>query len=589
MNVAGMEFDHEVDVLVAGSGAGGFVTALAAQADGLNTLIVEKSPVYGGSTAYSGGGSWIPNHPVLVAQGEQDDPEKVLRYLINIAGDKVSHERLRCYVDQAPKMAAFIMTQSRWLKDGFVWYRGYSDYHPDKGGNPRGRGVWPKPIDKRKLGQDEANMRFRAITRGSDLPRGAWMTSQDYHAMIRMRWGVDRPVVAKTMLRLAARIARFRLTGERMATSGAALVVRLRLAQQENGIPMWLSSPLTQLITDEHGQVVGAEVERDGSLVRIRARRGVMLATGGFDHNAQMRTAYQPEVEPGWSSGSEDNTGDGIVAGQSVGGAVDLMDDAWWMPGFLLPPGGIMPVGGILAERQYPGQFIVNSAGKRFVSEPAPYTDFGRAQIDGHKTGISHIPAFMIFDSRYLERNIIMGRRPGRALGQPFFDAEVAFKADTIAELAVQIGVPPEQLIETHERFNSFARKGVDDDFHRGESAYENYYADPSCPNPNLAPVESPPFYAIKIVPGDLGTKGGLVTNEHAQVLRTDGSVIPGLYATGNSSSAVMGNDYAGPGATIGPAMTFGYVGARHMAALRPDAGKPDESGRPDAAQVPSA
>jgi 3-oxosteroid 1-dehydrogenase len=567
MTDAATQFDRTVDVLVAGAGAGGFATALTARAAGLDVLMVEKAAVYGGSTAYSGGGAWIPNHPVLVAAGERDDPEAVLRYLTNIAGDVVSPERLRTYVSEAPQMAAFLMSQGRWLRDGFVWYRGYSDYHPDKGGNPRGRGVWPKPIDRRTLGEDEANLRFRAISRGSDLPKGAWMTSQDYHAMIRMRWGVDRLLVLRTMLRLGVRIARFRLTGERMATSGAALIVRLRLTQREKGIPLWLSSPISDLIVDDGGAIVGAEVEHEGARLRIRARRGVMLSTGGFDHNARMRARYQPEVEAGWSSGNEDNLGAGIELGQAVDAATDLMDDAWWMPGFLLPPGGAMRVAGILAERQYPGQYVVNAAGRRFVSEAAPYTVFGRAQIAGHRTGVDHIPAYMICDSRYLRRNLVMGRLPGRALGKPFFDAGIAFTADTIQELATAIGVPPAALGETHERFNRFARNGVDEDFHRGESAYENYYADPTCPNPNLAPIEHPPFYAIKIVPGDLGTKGGLLTNEHAQVLRADGSVIAGLYATGNASSAVMGNDYAGPGATIGPAMTFGYVGARHMAA----------------------
>src|SRR3954447_20891965 len=162
-------FDQEVDVLVAGSGAGAFATALAAKAEGLDVLMVEKSAVYGGSTSYSGGGAWIPNHPVLVRQGERDDPEKVLRYLINIAGDKVSHERLRRYVEEAPRMAEFIMGQSPWLEDAFVWYRGYSDYHPDRGGNPAGRGVWPKPVDMRKVGDDIKNQRIRMITRGTDL------------------------------------------------------------------------------------------------------------------------------------------------------------------------------------------------------------------------------------------------------------------------------------------------------------------------------------------------------------------------------------------------------------------------------------
>jgi succinate dehydrogenase/fumarate reductase flavoprotein subunit len=565
-------FDHEVDVLVAGSGAGGFATALAARAEGLDVLMVEKAPVYGGSTAYSGGGAWIPNHPVLVAQGERDDPEQVLRYLIAIAGERVAHDRLRRYVDEAPRMASFLMSQSRWLADGFVWYRGYSDYHPDRGGNPAGRGVWPKPIDLRELGDDAARMRLRPITRGSDLPTGAWMTSEDFHDLIRLRWGTGRGVVARGFLRLLVRMARYRLLGERMITSGAALVIRLRLTQLEKDIPLWLDTPVTELVRDDSGAVIGAVVRRDGAPTRVRTRRGVMIATGGFDHDAEMRARHQPEVELGWSFGSEDNRGDGIRVGEAVGAATDLMDDAWWMPGFLLPPGAPAAVAAVLAERQFPGQYIVNAAGRRFVSEAAPYTDFGHAQIEGHRTGVSHIPAFMIFDSRYRARNFFMGRLPGRPLAPALFDAGIAFQADTIEELAARIGVPADALRETHERFNRFARAGVDEDFHRGETAYENYYGDPTRPNPNLAPVDAPPYFAFKMVPGDLGTKGGLLTNADAQVLRPDGTVIAGLYATGNTSAAVMGNDYAGPGATIGPAMTFGYVGARHMAAASPTA-----------------
>ena len=363
-------FTQEVDVLVAGSGAGAFAAALTANSEGLDVLMVEKSDKYGGSSSYSGGGVWIPNHPVLVRHGQVDDPEVVLRYLVNIAGDVVTPERLRRYVDEAPRMAEFIMRQSRWLADGFVWYKGYSDYHPDKGGNPLGRGIWPKPVNLGKINHDWENQRAREITRGSALPKGAWMTSFDVHDLIRLRWGVDRVQVARCLSRLGVRIVRYRLFRERWTTAGAALIARLRKATLEHSIPLWLSSPIIELITDG-GDVVGAVVERNGKPVRIRARRGVVLATGGFDHSAR-RTSYQPEVVVGWSAGSPSNAGDGQWIGEKVGAALDLMDDAWWMPGFVLPPGGSAMLALSVFERQYPGQYIVNSAGKRFVSEPAP-------------------------------------------------------------------------------------------------------------------------------------------------------------------------------------------------------------------------
>jgi 3-oxosteroid 1-dehydrogenase len=243
-----------------------------------------------------------------------------------------------------------------------------------------------------------------------------------------------------------------------------------------------------------------------------------------------------------------------------------MMDDAWWMPTMKMPDGTLF---GLVAERQYPGQFIVNSAGERFVNESSPYTDFVHTQIAGHQSGVSHIPAWMIVDDRAWKRNFIAGHVPGTRLPASWVKCGLARTAPTLEQLAEKIGVPGAALRATADRFNGFAGRARDEDFHRGESAYDRYYGDPAYANPNLAPVAQPPFYAFALTPGDLGTKGGLLTDDDARVLRGDGSVIPGLYATGNVSSAVMGNDYAGPGATIGPAMTFGYVAAHHIAAQR--------------------
>jgi len=276
-----------------------------------------------------------------------------------------------------------------------------------------------------------------------------------------------------------------------------------------------------------------------------------------------MRKRYQPIVGEGWTRGSIDSQGDGQRAGEDVGAALDLMDDAWWLPSFLMP-GGL--TGGI-AERQYPGQFIVNGAGKRFVNEATPYSAFGRTQIAGQASGVSHIPAWLIFDQRAFRRNVICGHFPWRPLPANWLGSGLVKRAETLDALAGQIGVPPDALRETQERFNGFARDGNDQDFHRGDSVYDHYYGDPSQgKNPNLTEVSKPPFYAIQVVPGDLGTKGGLLTDADARVLRPDGEAIPGLYACGNASSSVMGNSYAGPGATIGPAMVFGWVAAHHIA-----------------------
>jgi succinate dehydrogenase/fumarate reductase flavoprotein subunit len=483
----------------------------------------------------------------------------MLEYLKRIAGDLVSEERLRTYLEKAPEMMEFLEGQGEHLSDGFFWIKGYSDYHPHLGGTADGHGIWAKPVDRRLLGDDVRLL--RPGVKRMQLPLGAWMTSADLRDLLALRWGGFRG--KRMVLTLGRRVVRARLLGERITTSGSALVTRLWLTRRDKNVPVWLETPMTALVQDGDGRVVGVDVQRNGSSQRITARRGVILATGGFDHNMTMRAQYQPEITGEWSMGSHDNLGDGHRAGEVLGAALDLMDDAWWMPTVAMPDGSLA---GTVAERQYPGQFIVNQAGERFVNEAAPSTDFVHAQIDGERTGVPHIPAWMIVDDRAWKRNIIIGHIPGTPLPKSWVDAGIVHVAPTIEALAQKIGAPPAAVKATQERYNGFVAKGVDEDFHRGESAYERFYGDDTYSNPNLAAISRGPFYAIQLTPGDLGTKGGLVTNENAQVLREDGSVIPGLYATGNVSSSVMGRDYAGPGATLGPAMTFGYVAANTIA-----------------------
>lgn len=552
------QFDHTTDVVVVGSGAAGMVTAWTAAQLGLDVILVEKAGVYGGNTALSGGGAWLPNAPFFVRRGEGDDPAALFRYLRAIAPG-VDPERHRKYIAEAPRIAE-ALEKAKPFKDGFLWIKGYSDYHPHLGGSPSGRGLWPTPIDERVLGEEASKRLARGGGRLPGAPKGMWMTSADYHDLIALRWGGIRGPLM--LIRLAWRSLVAAVTGRRMVTSGAALVTRLRMLLQEVEVPIWLNTPMKSVIRDETGRATGVEVEREGRTERIGARRGVMLAAGGFESSAEMRTRYQPVITPGLSSGSENNTGDGIIAGEEAGGKLELMDDAWWMPGIQLPGG----VWGMVSERAYPHQFIVNGDGKRFVNEAAPYTDFGHEQIQGHKKGVSHFPVYMVID-HFAWQHYFFGGLPNRTVPQEWLDAGSMFKADTLEELAQQIGVPPQNLVETAERFNGFARAGKDEDFHRGESAYDRWYGNPKYDNPNLGEVKKPPFYAFKMVLGDLGTKGGLLTDENARVLAADGSVIPGLYSAGNNSAAVMGNSYAGPGATIGPAMTFGWVAAHDMAA----------------------
>ena len=550
-------WDQEVDLLVAGSGAGGMVGAIAAHDAGLTTLVVEKAGVFGGSTALSGGGIWIPDNPVLRRIGRGDDRADVRRYLQAVVGDRVPADRLDVYAERGPEVLEMLYRVSRHM--AFSWCPDYSDYHPEfPGGRPRGRTIEPRPIDARLLGEDEPHLQ------GLDVPAplGLWLTGYEARVlmMFRRNWKAWR------MFPIAGwRVVSNRFRKRRMKSLGAALIARFRLTMKDLGIPLWLNTPVTELIVED-GRVAGAVVERDGRPLRVRARHGVLLATGGFDHDPELRAKYLPE--PGrtdFSMGALSNTGDGHRLGEQVSAAQDLMDDAWWMPGVALPRGGVFP---LVSERCIPPMVIVNTEGKRFTNESAPYVNFVHAQLDG-----GYVPVYEIFDAKARSRYQFAGVLPGRPFPKSWYRSGLVTQADTLAALADAIGVPADALAETVDRFNGFARKGRDEDFGRGDSAYDHYYGDPSLPNPVLDTIDGGPYYAIRLEAGDLGTKGGLVTDVAGRVLRQNGSAVDGLYATGNVSASVMGNEYAGAGATIGPAMVFAYLAVLDAAARADTAG----------------
>ncbi|BEK87715.1 3-oxosteroid 1-dehydrogenase [Nocardia seriolae] len=547
-----------LDLIVVGSGAAGMAAALTAARHGLSAVIVEKARHWGGSTARSGGGVWIPGNAVLRREAPADELEAARTYLKDIVGAGVSPERIDTFLDRGPEAFDFLAGHSP-LR--MRWVPGYSDYYPEApGGRAHGRSVEPVPYDATGLGAELDTLEPDY----AKAPRNVVVTQAEFR---RLHLGLRNPRSPLTAIGIAGRWLVATVLRRRVLARGQALSAMLRAGLISANVPLWLDTPLVELCTED-GRVTGAVVLRDGREQVLTARRGVVVAAGGFEHNEVMRKQFQRQpIGTDWSVGAKANTGDGIRAGQAVGGAVEFMDDAWWGPSIPLPREAWF----CLAERNLPGSVVVNARGERFMNECLPYVEavhrmYGGVNGQGEGPG-ENLPAWLIFDQRYRNRYQFAGVPPRQPLPGRWFKSGALTRADSLPELAEKLGLPVEKFEATVSRFNEFAAAGADPDFGRGNSAYDNYYGDPrNHPNPNLGALESGPFYAAKLVPGDLGTKGGLVTDVHGRVLREDGTPIDGLYAAGNASAPVMGHTYAGPGATIGPALVFAYLSARHAA-----------------------
>lgn len=550
-------WDHEVDFICVGSGAAGLAAALRAQDLGLDVLMVEASDRIGGSTAISGGVVWIPDNPDMAAKGIPDSPEEALAYLQAKTQGQVSEERLRAYVTHSRRMLDWMHQHTRLRLQALAEYSDY--YQEAPGGKPGGRSMESDHFDGRELGEHFVLLR-RPHPQSQILGRFG-IYAREAHGFLVPSMGARLRLVWR-MVQYALRWWKRR--GQPRDTrlhAGNALVARLLRSMLDRGVTLWLDSPVLGLVVDQ-GRVVGARIQRQDAELRVRVRHGVMLGAGGFERNGPMRAKYQRQpTSPDWNAGNQRNLGDGIRMGVEAGGQLDLMDEAWWAPVTLLPRSPFSWV--LVIEKSLPGSLMVNRHARRFCNEAAPYLDIGKAMYAGDA-----VPdCFLIFDAEFRHRYPVGPIAPGYAQPDSRLSRRLRegflLKADSIPDLAQRCGLDPAALQQTIDRFNTMCDAGVDQDFHRGEAGYDRYYSDHTVkPNPTMRALRKGPFYAIRVYPGDLGTKGGLVTDTGARVLDADGQPIPGLFAAGNTTASVMGPTYPGAGGTIGPALTFGFLAA---------------------------
>ena len=553
IKVENITWSKELDWIVVGSGGGGLTSAITAHKHGLETLVIEKTPFVGGTTARSGGGVWIPGNSKYNLDKTIDTQEDIQQYLDATIGANSPEPLKAAYVKNGPKMLDFLECNSH-LK--FQLTPRYADYYPERpGGRIAGRSLEPVSFDASCLGDNLNNLRepVLPVARSSGL---GLTDARDLYYLTREKRRL--PVLARFIYTALTDF----LLRKTTTTLGQAIIAPLYYSILKQGIPIEINTAFTGAVVQDK-RVVGIAVKNKQGTHYYKARKGVLFAAGGFAKNQQMREEHLPQpTGEQWSLAAEGDTGDAIIAGKKLDAKLDLMSDAWWTPVSHMT-GNTDPYFNI-CERSAPGTIVINSLGERFVNEAAPYCDFVNGMYKSQDDPGKYQPCWLIMDAQHRHRYTLGSTPPYVPLPRKYFKSGEFVKAASIQELAQKMNVLPGALQKTLESFNKDCLVHKDSEYKRGDSAYDNYFGDGGMPNPNLEIIEKAPFYAVKLFPGDIGTRGGLVTNEHAQVLNNEGGVIEGLYATGNTMASVMGHSYPGPGSTIGPSMTFGYVAAMH-------------------------
>jgi succinate dehydrogenase/fumarate reductase flavoprotein subunit len=570
----------DCDLLVIGSGAGGLSAAVTAAHLGLKVIVAEKDPQFGGTTAWSGGWMWVPRNPLAVQAGMVEDIEKPLSYLRHELGEQFDEARARTFLDNGPRMVEFFRRRSALqFIDGNV----IPDFHghtPDAATG--GRSICAAPFDGRRLGERLHDLKpplLETTLWGMGIASGAELR----HFLNAIHKPASFWYVTKKVLRHWRDLLVHR-RGTQLV-NGNALVAGLARSLLDQGGQILTSSPATRLLKDG-GRVTGAVLHTPHGALHVQARRGVVLACGGFPHDAARKQQLLPHAPTGnehWSAGNRSNTGDGLRLGESAGGQVasDLLQAAALAPVSLVPrmnPGmeGSTAHFPHLIERAKPGLIAVTARGERFANEADSYHDVMQALLAATPAG--HKPeAWLLCDHAFIRYYGLGAVKPAPMPLTPWLGNGYLQRGDTLAELARACGIDAERLQATVQRYNAMALVGRDADFAKGETPYNRIQGDAinasarGLPNPCMGPIERGPFYAVKVVMGSLGTFAGLRTNPQGQVLDARDQAIAGLYANGNDMNSMMAGRYPSGGITLGPAMTFGFVAAHHMAGLAPE------------------
>lgn len=562
-----LNVDAVCDLVVVGSGAGGLSTAITATKRGLKVIVVEKEAVYGGTTAFSGGVLWVPNNPHAQKQGIVDSREAAMRYLQNEAGAHFDAEAAAVFFDNAPKMVEFFERETT-VK--FVPTL-YPDYHPEvEGGVDIGRSILAAPFDIRELGDEMARLRppLKTIT-------FIGMMFNSSNADLKHFFNVTKSPTSFVYVakRLATHVKELTLYKRGIqVTSGNALAARLAKSAFDLNIPIFTETAAKELLT-ENGRVVGLQVKTaDGSVRKIQAKHGVVLASGGFSHDRARLKKLYPHVASGgehFSPVPTGNTGDGARLAESVGATVssDYADNSAWMPVSRVPmKGGEFGVFPHLLDRYKPGVIGVLKNGQRFCNESNSYHDVGAA-LWRACAGEAETAMWLVCDAKTLAKYGLGYVKPAPLPHGKLIQQGYLFKGASLDELAQKTGIDAQGLRDTIADYNVHAAHGEDPAYGRGTSTFNRYLADPEHqPNPCVAPVAQGPFYAVKVYMGDLGTFNGIETTPVGEVMGADQQAIAGLYSVGNDRKSVMGGNYPGAGITLGPIMTYGYVTANVIA-----------------------